>query len=77
MWCYLEIKATTVWKKKIFRDLEDYNSANMTDIHKIGLPFDYCLDINSWQLNFFDLFDLSMTLTSIFDLGALVDTFLL
>ncbi len=27
----------------------------MTDIHKI--PFDYCLDINSWQLNFFDLFD--------------------
>ena len=28
----------TVWKKKIFRHLEDYNSANMTDIHKI--PFD-------------------------------------
>ena len=26
---------TTVWKKKIFRHLEDYNSANMTDIHKI------------------------------------------
>ncbi len=35
----------TVWKKKIFRYLEDYNSANMTDIQKN--PFDYCLDINS------------------------------
>ncbi len=38
-------KDITVWKKIIFRDLEDYNSANMTDIHKI--PFDYCLDTNT------------------------------
>ncbi len=29
--------------KRIFRHLEDYNSKNMTDIHKIH--FDYCLDI--------------------------------
>ncbi len=34
-----------VWKKIIFRLLEAYKSANMTDIHKI--PFGYCLDINS------------------------------
>ncbi len=46
----------------------------MTDIDKI--PFDYCLDKNSWQLNFFDLFDLFMTFISIFDLGVRVDTFL-
>ncbi len=38
-------RVVTVWKKKIFRYLQDYNSANMADIHKI--PFDYCLDINS------------------------------
>ncbi len=68
------IAHTTVCKKIIFHYLEDYNSANMTDIHKI--PFDYWLDKNSWQLNFFDLFDLLMTLTSIFDLGVRVDTYL-
>ena len=60
-------------EKKI--QLEDYDSANMTDVHKI--PFDYCLDINSWQQIFFDLFDLLMTLTSVFDLGVGIDTFLL
>ncbi len=36
---------STVCKKIIFHYLVDYNSANMTDIHKI--PFDYCLDKNS------------------------------
>ena len=35
----------TVWKKIIFRNLNDYNSANMPDNHKI--PFNYCLDTNS------------------------------
>ena len=67
-------QCTTVCKKIIFHYLDDYNSANMTDFNKI--PFDYCLDKNSWQLNFFHLFDLLMTLTSIFDLGVQVDTFL-
>ncbi len=70
-----EVMKITACKKIIFHNLEGYNSANMTDIHKI--PFDYCLDKNSWQLNFFDLFDLFdllMTLTSIFDLGVRVDT---
>ncbi len=61
----------TVCKKIIFHYIEDYNSANMTDIHKIS--FDYCLDKNSWQLISFYLFDLLMTLTSIFDLGVHVD----
>ncbi len=32
------VDSLKVWKKKIFRHSEDYNSANMTDIHKI--PFD-------------------------------------
>ena len=71
-WCKQECK---VWKKIIFRYLEDYkyNVANiMTDIRKI--PFDYCLDINSWQLNYFYFFDLLMTLTLIFDIGVWVDT---
>ncbi len=60
--------AGTVWYEIIFGHLNGYNSANMPDIDKI--PFDNCLDINSWHSNFFDLFDLLMTLTSIFDLGT-------
>ncbi len=48
----------------------------MPDIDKI--PFDYCLDINQFlTFKFFDLFDLLMTLTSIFDLGIYLDTFLI
>ena len=35
---------STVWKKIIFRYLEDYYFATMTDIRKIS--FDYCLDMN-------------------------------
>ncbi len=67
-------KAQQFGRKKKFRDLEVYNSSNMTDIHQI--PFDYCLDLNSWQLNLFDLFDPLMTLTSISDLGVWIDTVL-
>ena len=35
----------TVWYKIIFRHLNGYNLANITDIDKI--PFDNCSDINS------------------------------
>ncbi len=33
-----KVRNTTVWHKKIFWHLNDYNSASMPDIHKI--PFD-------------------------------------
>ena len=38
--CYRTVPEYTVWKKIIFNDLNDCNSANMPDNHKI--PFDYC-----------------------------------
>ncbi len=50
-WCHAYCDVLTVCKKIIFHYLEDYNSANMTDIHRI--PFDYCLDNNSWQFWFY------------------------
>ncbi len=64
----------TVCLKIIFRDVNEYNFANRPYILKI--PFDLCSDMNSWQSNFSDLFDLLMTFTSMFDLEACIDTFL-
>ncbi len=48
MMCIGCIYCITVWYEIIFRHLNGYNSANIPGIDKF--LFDYCLDINSWNV---------------------------